>query len=70
MSTLNHEWKQHEMTREYAQRLKDAIIEAQENWSNGYYTHETVEGTVQKNAEVLGFIAGIRAAIELLSENQ
>ncbi len=70
MSTLNHEWKQHEMTREYVQRLKDAITDAQERWSNGYYTHETAEGTAQKNAEVLGFIAGIREAIELLSENQ
>lgn len=70
MSTLNHEWKQHEQTRDYVSRLKNAITQAQDNWSYGHYTHETSDGTAQKNAEILGFISGLREAIELIEENQ
>lgn len=70
MSTLNHEWKQHEMTREYVQRLKSAILEVQDNWSVGRYTSEHVAGTAQLNAEALGFVKGLREAIELIEENQ
>lgn len=70
MSTLNHEWKQHEQTRDYVSRLKTAIVEAQENWAGGLYTHATADGTLQKNSEMIGFIMGLRQAIELIEENQ
>ena len=52
-------WLLHPVTEAHINRLKEAKEEIKEYWASGGYTTESIEGTIQKNAEAIGSIRQI-----------
>jgi hypothetical protein len=52
-------WLMHPVTEKHIKRLIEAKEDIKENWANGAYTAESMEGTAQLNAEAVGAIRQI-----------
>lgn len=48
------EWLRHPVTQAYRQFLRTRLQESKDMWAEGCFTRESVEGTVQLNANALG----------------
>ena len=48
------EWLQHPVTIEFRKAMQTRLDELKNDWANGGYTTETVDGTAQLNARSLG----------------
>lgn len=63
---VREQWFQNPMTKYIIQTLNQGITDYKDAWMEGCFTHETAEGTVQKNSEALGKCQGIEECIEIM----
>lgn len=68
MSNEWQEWATQAKTREFRDKLLENRQEILEAWAMGKFTHATVDGTAQRNAEHLGKAECYRAMAEMLEE--
>ena len=57
------QWCKHPITLSLMQSLYGDMAGYFEGWSNGEYTGESAEATVQKNSKALGSVAAIEAIL-------
>ena len=56
------------MTLEFLSQLKAVRQETMESWARGNLTRESVDGTVQVNAEAIGGVSTLTQTIEIIEE--
>ena len=61
-------WLEMPETRALIKDLETRIQDLKDQWETGNFTRETSDGTAQKNAEAIGFVSGLREAIEFINE--
>lgn len=62
------EWKHSDITKRLVKQLNEDLESIKEKWLRGAYTHETVEGTAQLNAEALGKAQAISDILYFIEE--
>ena len=62
------EWAHHPVTLEFLSHLKAVRQGTMESWARGNLTRESVDGTVQVNAEAIGGVSTLTQTIELIEE--
>ncbi len=61
-------WCKHPVTQSLMMSLYGDMAGYFEAWSNGDYTSETAEGTVQKNSKALGGVAAIESMLAWIED--
>lgn len=61
-------WFEMPETKALIKDLETRIQDIKDQWAEGNFTRDTVDGTSQKNAEAIGFISGIVDAIDFIKE--
>ena len=59
-------WLSHPCGRALAIVIRACIEEQKENWANGTHTGDSIEATMQLNAEAIGFVKGVDSIAEWL----
>lgn len=58
------EWKLHPVTIEFFSSVKARIEDKKDQWANGNFTEETIDGTSQRNAEAIGAVVALSDLLE------
>lgn len=57
------EWRQHPVTEYLLEDLNNQILQLQEAWSDGAFTTESSDGTIQLNATSIGAVKALKETI-------
>lgn len=63
------DWLENPCTRALLSYLELGELEIADTWATSAYTHESAEGTVQKNSEALGAIGNMRDILSWIDNN-
>jgi hypothetical protein len=64
LSDSYHEWLRQPETQSLIKDITQSITLTMEEWANGDYTSDTMEGTVQRNARALGGVQTLQSLLE------
>lgn len=63
------EWKLHPVTHEFFNSVKARIEEKKSDWANGAFTGESLDASMQKNAEAIGAVIALADLLETSYES-
>lgn len=63
------EWLLHPVTQEFRKAIKGRIQELKDQWANGAFSTESLDGTKQLNAEAIGKVQMLQDLLEATYES-
>ena len=62
------QWLSHPLTKSLLASLEVDVLEQQDLWSNGAFTAEGADGTLQRNSEAIGRVSSIEETVQIIRE--